>query len=97
MDRLDAYDLGGRELLFVADGAEGVGGHIGGRRLVEAFVAAGKDLVGDVMPCTRPTRQSPSAEEFRVIGMGKDDKDVLRGVPGVGESHVSNSRGQIPA
>ncbi len=41
-----------------------------GVEFVEAFVAAGEKLVGDVMPGTCPTREGRAAEELRVIGMG---------------------------
>ena len=48
--RLHANYLCRGDLLLMPDGAQGVGGHIGGCGGVEALIAAGQKLIGDVMP-----------------------------------------------
>ena len=65
----------------MADGAQRVGRHLCGGEVVEAFIAAGQELVGDVMSCACPKSQSRTAEELGVIRVREDDEDVLRGVP----------------
>src|SRR5690349_13933554 len=94
VDRFSAHtnDLCRGDLLFMADGAQGIGGHTLRCGVVEAFIATGEQLVCYVMAEACPARQSCTAEELGVIGMRKHHKDALRGVPGVGEGHGSESR-----
>ena len=49
VDRLHADHPGRGDLFLVPDGAQGVGGHIRGCGGVEALIAAGQKLIGDVM------------------------------------------------
>ena len=55
---------------------------------VETFVAAGEQLISDVMSRACPACKRRAAEEFWVIGVGEDDEDILRGCPVIGEGHV---------
>ena len=55
---------------------------------VEAFVAACKKNIGDVVSLACPFGESRSAEEFRVIGMGEDDENAKGGVPNVSVCQV---------
>jgi hypothetical protein len=68
----------------VADGAQRVRCRIDWRRVIETLIATGEQLVGDVMTGACPTSESRATEEFRVVGMCKNDKDILRRVPDVG-------------
>ena len=81
VDGVRADDFCGGILFFVADGAQFFGGHIWVRRRIESLIAAGEQHVGDVMSRACPFGECCAAEEFRVIGMGKDDEDILRGSP----------------
>ena len=95
VDGFGTDDLCRGVLFFVADGAELVGRHFGMCGGIETFVATGEEHVGDVMSLTCPFGKSPAAEEFWVIGVGEDDEDVLRGVPGIRGYQVSGSRYQV--
>ena len=54
-----------------------------------AFVTAGQQDVDDVVSLARPLGECTATEEFRVIGMGEDYENVLRGVPGFSGCHMS--------
>ena len=95
MNRLGTNDLCRGILFFVADGAQIVGRHFGVSRWVKAFVTTGEEHIGDVMSLTCPFGQRAAAEEFRVVGMRKDDEDVFWGVPGFRGYQVSGSKYQV--
>src|SRR5687768_2392971 len=75
-------------LFLMPDRAQRIGSHLRRSRFIETLVAAGQQLVGDVMSGACPLCQSPTAEEFGVVGMREDDENVLGGIPGV-RFHVS--------
>src|SRR6185436_18859829 len=66
MDCLHTNNFCGCILFLMADGAESIGSHFCGRRLVKAFVTAGEELISDMMARACPKSQSSPAEKLRV-------------------------------
>jgi hypothetical protein len=61
-------------------------------RGIKSLVATGHQHICDLMSRARPVSQSRAAEKFGVVGVGKDDEDVLRGSPGVGHGELYETR-----
>jgi hypothetical protein len=62
---------------------------------VETLVAASEQDVRNVVTFECPFGERASAKKFRVIGVCKDDEDVLRRVPSVRVCQVLGSGSQI--
>ncbi len=81
MDRFHAQRRGGGRFFLVTQIAKFVAGNIM-IEVVAAFVAAGQQIILNVMPVPGPACQRSAAKKFRVIRMGQDDQDILRLFPG---------------
>ena len=81
--RVRSDQLGGVGLFRMSDPAQTFWGHFGMGGGVESFIAAGQKNVGDAVPGACPACQSPAAKKFRVVWVGEDDQNILRGCPGI--------------
>ena len=83
VNRLRADHFRGRVLFVMSQRAQVGGSHFFCGGVVEAFVAAGQQIICDLVSGARPLCQRRAAKKFWIIGMSQNHENVLGGVPDV--------------
>ena len=84
VDGFRTDDGSGRLLLPVANGAQGIRGHILRGRIVKAFIAASEKVINDLVAGTRPMGKGGTAEKLGVVRMSQNNKDAPGRIPDAG-------------